>query len=625
MIDFSDAGAFASTTPQGFQIAFGLLLPGITAKDGFEVVVRIIHRDDRFNPAVPARKFSLTWQQNDSRGLWKATVAVQPDGRTNLGKEGVHLYRFQLLLTDHAGTQHIVTNWFTDPFARRTEEGLMSAIELRRNPTAFVWTDANHKTPELDDLIVYELQIAQFNDTFDGVVERLDYLKSLGVNCLELMPVNSAKTDFDWGYGPLHYFSPSTHYGGPDGLRRLVNSCHAAGVAVILDVVYQHVDPFFTYHQVYDDLKKIPDAPHPASPMIGADGQFGPQADFNQEFTRDFFVAANQNWLDNYHVDGFRYDQVTDLYTSPTDNAYAALAFRTYNYSVNKPRFTQDPNSYSRIIQCAEALGKAKPVLATTYTNCAWQDDLLNKAVAIAAGALVTDDFAHTLDPLFQGYPDTNTVTNADGQPVKMPVAPFQYLNSHDHSHLIVAAGLEHPKDLLSPGDRTKFWKLQPMVVALLTCQGVPMLWQGEEFVESYNLPGGGQARIGLRRDAHWEYFYDDNGTPMVRLYRRLGQLRRSTPALRGRRSFYYFEQSLKGNQILAYHRHDPASDSWAMVVLNFGHTEGTIQLPFPKAGIWTEMLDADTSPMPPIQIASDQATATVNVPPNYGYVFVRG
>ena len=68
---------------------------------------------------------------------------------------------------------------------------------------------AAYKTPELSDLIVYELHIEQFNDTFDGVIDRLDYLQSLGVNCLELMPVMSHKLDFDWGYGPLHYFSPA--------------------------------------------------------------------------------------------------------------------------------------------------------------------------------------------------------------------------------------------------------------------------------------------------------------------------------------------------------------------------------------------------------------------------------
>src|SRR5262249_11123315 len=107
-----------------------------------------------------------------------------------------------------------------------------------------------------------------------------------GVNCLELMPVTSPKLDFDWDYGPLHYFSPSAHFGGPDGLRRLVDACHHSGIAVILDVVYQHVDPAFAYKLVYDNVNNTPGPPNANSPMIGANGPFGPQCDFGQVFTQ---------------------------------------------------------------------------------------------------------------------------------------------------------------------------------------------------------------------------------------------------------------------------------------------------------------------------------------------------
>lgn len=85
----------------------------------------------------------------------------------------------------------------------------------------------------------------------------------------------SSKLDFDWGYGPLHYFSPSAHLGGPDGLRGLVDACHGVNMAVILDIVYQHVDPGFAYKLVYDDVNGTPGAPRVSSPMIGAGGLFG--------------------------------------------------------------------------------------------------------------------------------------------------------------------------------------------------------------------------------------------------------------------------------------------------------------------------------------------------------------
>ncbi len=156
------------------------------------------------------------------------------------------------------------------------------------------------------------------------------------MNCLELMPVTSTKLDFDWGYGPVQYFAPNSEYGGPLGLMQLVDACHANGFAVILDLVYQHVDPSFPYAQVYQDIAnaKIPGM---ASPMIGANGPFGPVVDFSQVFAQQFFQIANQRWLDVYHVDGFRYDEVTDLYQSPTDTGYALLAYETYLYSRDIP------------------------------------------------------------------------------------------------------------------------------------------------------------------------------------------------------------------------------------------------------------------------------------------------
>jgi maltooligosyltrehalose trehalohydrolase len=628
VIDLTEVGAFPSVVPGGFRIQFGLYLPGIRATDGFDVVVLVIHKDDRFDPAIQPKRLSLTWNAGHPLDLWSGPVLVQPVAGTNFGTQGLYLYRFQLGWTPPGGTRRLITRWFTDPFARQTEIGLLSAVTLSRNPAPFGWTDDAYKTPDPDDLIVYELQIEQFNDTFDGVIERLTYLQSLGVNCLELMPVTSTKLDFDWGYGPLHYFSPSAHFGGPDGLRRLVDACHQSSMAVILDVVYQHVDPDFPYNLVYAGVNNTSGTPKVPSPMIGSDGQFGPQADFNQTFTQDYFGVSNRHWLDEYHVDGFRYDEVTDLYSSPTDNAYAKLAYDTYRYSLGIPRFQRGANSYSRIIQCAEALWKAPDVLRGTYTSCAWQNDLLDRAEAIAGGAAPSNDFAHDLDPFFGSlYPATKTVVNAAGNPVDMPVAPFQYLNSHDHSHLIVFAGTTGSGPF-PPGDRSRFWHLQPFAIALYSSQGVPMLWEGEEFADAYNLPGDGFARVDLRRDTHWEYFYDDFGVPMIRLYRRLAQLRRTCRSLRSRESFYYWQQSLQGSQLMAYHRHAPAGlaqpEEYAMVILNFAAYADTIQVPFPKAGQWTEKVDENDRPSPmTISVANPGDVQRVTVPSNYGYIFL--
>jgi 1,4-alpha-glucan branching enzyme len=624
----NEVGAFPSFTPGGFQIRFGVYLPGVREADRFEVVVRVIHRDDRFDPAIQPQDTPLTWDSTHPLDLWSKTVPVLPAPGTSFGKEGVYLYRFQLWWSPPGEPRKIVTEWFCDPFARQTDVGELSAVSLARTATPVTWTDADYKTPDLDDLVVYELQVEQFNDTFDGVIARIPYFLSLGVNCLELMPVMSPKMDFDWGYGPLNYFAPAARFGDPARLHALVDTFHGAGIAVILDVVYQHVDPAFPYSLVYADINATPGAPKIASPMIGATGRFGPEIDYSRSFAQDYVAAVNGYWLDEYHVDGFRYDEVTDLYVSATDTGYAKLVYDTYRHSLAISRFQGGVGSYSRIIQCAEALSRAPDVLRNTYTSCAWQDDLLNGAEAILSGAPLTDGFVHILDPSFaQRYPATKTVVDAAGAPVDMPVAPFQYLNSHDHSHLIVFAGTTGSGPF-PPGDRSRAWRQQPFAIALLTAQGVPMLWEGEEICDAYNLPDEGPARINLRRDMNWQYFYDDFGNPLVRVYRRAGTLRRKTRALRSRESFYYFQQSLRGTGLVAYHRHARADGSnaeqYAMVVLNFSAQPGTIDVPFPEAGAWTEQLDADVRAAPwTIAVAAAGDVQSIDVPSNYGWIFV--
>lgn len=636
-INLAEVGASCVVDAGGtLQIKFGLYLPGIKSTDGFGVVVRVIHDADRFDPSVPPVDISMVWTAWSALDLWTGTATLTPDPQSHYGQDGLYLYRFQLWWTPAGGARQLITEWFPDPFARETDLGMLSAVRCAHQPPApFNWTDGSWRTPDLDSLIVYEAQVEQFNDTFAGVADRIVYLKSLGVNCIELMPVTSTKLDFDWGYGPLHYFAPHAAFGGVAGLTKLVVACHAQGVAVILDVVYQHVDYAFAYYRVYADLQASQGAPKVQSPMIDGVGDFGPRIDFSQVFAQEYCQLANNAWLDTYHVDGFRYDEVTDLYQGPMDTAYAMLAYETYLYSRDIARFGCAPGTYSRLIQCAEALWKAPDVLRNTYTNAAWQEGLLSVAERVAGGdfsAGTLTSLAHALDPMFAGtYPSTKSVVDSAGAAVDMPVAPFQYLNCHDKSHLITFAGTTS-SDPLAPGNRDLFYRMQPLIVALYTCQGVPMLWEGEEFVDDYQLPPGGNARINLRRDMHWEYFYDHQGSPVIRLCRVLGALRAASPALRSRESYYYYAQSLVGNSILAYHRHAPAAggapQQYAMVVINFGQADGQISLPFPSAGVWTEVVVAKsraasgTLPLT-ITIANAGDFASVSVPSNYGYVFL--
>jgi 1,4-alpha-glucan branching enzyme len=624
MISLYRVGASAqAVTAAGVEASFGIYLPGINPADGYQVWVRVIHHDDRFEPWISPADFALEPVGGDPSNLWRSDVTIPQRPGTRQGQPGTYLYRFQLLQAPAAGsgnTPRVVTRWFTDPFAWRTDDvGQLSAFVAPGQPP-FPWTDQFWKVPELECLVVYELHVEEFNSTFAGVADRLPYLQSLGVTCLELMPVSSLKLDFDWGYGPLHFFAPNERWGGPEGFKALVDACHAAGVAVIVDMVFQHVDVSFPYHLVYSDAG-LP------SPMIGGMGGFGPEIDYSQDFARSYVQAVTRYWLHEYHVDGFRYDEVADLYDGPVGIKYAKMAFDAYCESLTMARFTPSggtqPNEYSRIIQCAEALNQPQEVLRSTYSSAVWQDALLNKSEAALTTGAVDDDFAHLLDTRFCGYATEGTVHDVAGSPVQVPVAPFQYLESHDHTQLVAFTGGGDPAGPFA--DRGRWYKVQPFVIALFTCEGIPMLWQGQEFADNYVLPAGGDARIHFRRDAHWEYFYDDAGGPLVRLHRVLAGLRVSNPALRSRESFYYNLASRPADGLLVYRRQSAGAAQIALVCLNFSDAERQLAVPFETAGTYREMLDQDQRAVPwDVTIATVGEMVNMSVPPNYGLVLIR-
>jgi 1,4-alpha-glucan branching enzyme len=621
----------------GFATSFGIYLPNITDAKGYQVIVRIIHEKDQFGIDIPAKNFLLTFDDTDPLGLWYTTINLNEykDNKSFFGTPGTYLYRYTLLrLTGNSVIwpvynpttkeqfdlqADVISPFVSDPFATATGIGKLSAFTIDElPPTPFQWTDQDFKVPPLDDLIVYELQVEEFDASFDGVVQRLDYLASLGVNALELLPVTAVPQVFDWGYAPLNFLAPEDRWGKVADLKHLVNACHQKGIAIILDVVYQHVNPDFAYNRIYKDSGET--GPMGSFP----DGGFGPQITYpGFPFTQGYFRVVNQYWLQEYHVDGFRYDYVPGFFDGPTGQGYANVVYQTYQDSLALPRF-QDSQGFSRIIQCAEDLDDPAGIMRQTYSNATWQDSLLNKVRDMAKYQYVDQNFVNILNPYATGYPESR-----DFNGIQAPVAPFQYLNSHDHEHLItsfgVKPGIGGAGDLRF-GDRANAARLQPYAIALYTCQGIPMLWQGEELAENYTLPDGGNARVSTPRPMHWEYFYDQYGQELIRLYRILGRLRHQIPALRSRQ--FYSIAVMPEAMTVAYQRQTPATvdtlQQTAVVLINFSNSDQGITIPFPKAGTYREMINDDVRSQPlEITAHNDGDRAQVIIPSNYGYVFV--
>ncbi len=165
------------------------------------------------------------------------------------------------------------------------------------------WTDADWRGRPLEDCVIYELHVGTFGGAagFDGVIERLDHLVALGVGAVELMPVHTFPGDRGWGYDPVQMSAPQETYGGPRGLRGLVDACHARGLAVVMDVVYNHTGPLGNH------LPRLGAYAHAAfTPWGDAVNLDGPGSDA----VRRMIIEDAVRWIEVHHVDGLRIDAV---------------------------------------------------------------------------------------------------------------------------------------------------------------------------------------------------------------------------------------------------------------------------------------------------------------------------
>ncbi|SEN27532.1 1,4-alpha-glucan branching enzyme [Nitrosospira multiformis] len=499
-----------------------------------------------------------------------------------------------------------VLDWIIDPFAREYATGKLSAFTLGFVP--YVWSTEENawKTPAVQDLILYELNLAEFGGSLQGAIDRLAYLADLGVNAISVMPVSNVSLDVDWGYLPIGYFGVDERFGRRDDFQRFVDAAHQHGLAVIADVVYGHASADFPYADLYHRLQ------YDENPFMGpfAKDYFGISTDFNRALTRDFFYSVNTHWLNTYHIDGFRYDCVPNYWDGAMGVGYANLVFNTYEYVKTTISLTRFHASDSvRLVQIAEQLEAPEEILEKTYSNATWQNNTFGAATACVHGAAgAIENFGHRLGAL--GY-----IEYASQNGEALPKAPLQYIENHDHSRFLCEFGLDQRdwNPLFMEGSRANWYRLQPYLIALLTAKGLPMLWQGQEFGENYFIPEGGLGRVLLLRPLRWDYFYDTPGKNLVTLTRNLVSLRKNCPELRhGSHYFYSDYERYLSRGILLFHR--KTDDAMSLIALNFTDAEQAVPLRFSRTGSYREQLHGQDN-----FVATEGEERWLSVPSNYG------
>ena len=605
---------------QNGVVGFGVWFPWLTAADGNQVTVKIIHQADQFLQGVPAREFSLACSDRPPYGaFWSASVSIAGPAvaGTSWGQPGKYLYRY---CVTNPRVGHL--DWVLDPVSREFGLGKQSAFTLGYQPYLWSAGEATWRTPAIEDLMMYELDIAEFGGDLVRAAGLLPYLRDLGVNAVEVMPLSNVAGVVDWGYLPIGYFGVDERFGNRADFQQFVDAAHQNGIAVVVDMVYGHTGVDFPYYDLYTRLR------YDENPFMGPFAKdyfsdFGKSTDFRRALTRDYFHSVTNHWLDVYHVDGIRYDCVPNYWDGPTGDGFANTVYQAYqlvkgHVAAGTPGWARFQGSGGdiRLIQCAEQLEDPAGVLATTYANCTWQNRAFDAAKTVAAG-----NWGRIADWGLQlGPADCPASVSSNGDTLTKRV--LQYIENHDHERFICNFGLTNDDQAHAPlfqqGDRARWFKVQPYLIAFLLAQGIPLLWEGQELAENYFLPDDGLGRVALLRAVRWDYFYDDVGRSTIALVRALLRLRTAGAQFK-RGDYYFFNQweryASKG--VLAYARWTP--QAYSLVVVNTSDQDQWVPFWFPIAGDYREELHGGALNLQGVAALTE---TWLRIPSNYGRVW---
>lgn len=429
----------------------------------------------------------------------------------------------------------------------------------------FDWEDENFQMPSWNSLVIYELHVGTFNrsspdavGTFEDVIAKLDYLKELGINCIELLPVAEFAGGISWGYNPAHPFAIEQDYGGPNGFAALVNEAHKRGIAVIIDVVYNHFGPSDVDLWQFDGWSENDKGGIYFYNNHKSETPWGDtRPDYGRKEVRQYLRDNALMWIEKYHCDGLRMDATSYIRYEggglgyDTEIEEGNILMRDINAEIKE--------KYPHVLTIAEDLKGDSRVTDTIEEN------------GLAYGSQWDMNFVHPIREVIED-------THDDTRDLQKVIDAMQFVYSNDafsrivytESHDEVANGKARVPEEIQPGDaESDFAKKRALlgIVLTLTAPGIPMLFQGQEFIED-------------------EYFKDTEGLDWNKEKRHRGieNLVRDVIKLRtgeatgaeGLRS-----QSIEilhvnnETKVLAYTRFDANNiDETVLVVLNFSNQE---------------------------------------------------
>lgn len=469
--------------------------------------------------------------------------------------------------------------WHKNPYASQVTNS--SGNSVIHDPD-FDWTGDNFLMPAWNELVIYELHIGTFNDlsithpgTFEDMINKLPYLRDLGINAVEIMPIAEFAMDDSWGYNPADPFSVESVLGGPQGLYKLVKAAHSCGIAVILDVVYNHFGPGDLDLWVFDGWT---DNAHNGGIYFYDNNRSNSpwghtRPDYGRGEVRQYIRDNALFWLQKYRIDGLRFDSVVNIRTvNGTDlpDGWGLLQWLNNEIRAAQPwkiTIAEDLQNNAWITKSTGAGGAG--------FGSQWDAGFVHPI----RGAIITQNDADrnmlvVQDALYHGY---------NGDAVQRVI----YTESHDE----VANGHQRVPEEIWPGNAQSWFsrKRSTLGAALVfTAPGIPMIFQGQELLE-----------VGYFKDTQpidWSRLIQFSG--INSLYRDLIQLRRNwynnTRGLRGQHiNVFHVNNS---DKLIAFHRWENggAGDD-VIVVANFSNrTYPSYNIGIPRAGYWQVRFNSD-------------------------------
>ncbi|MDZ8056106.1 MAG: alpha-amylase family glycosyl hydrolase [Aulosira sp. ZfuVER01] len=502
---------------------------------------------------------------------WQETVMEKSDDgyfRTQLNLEdGIYQYKFRV---QTQSPNFSPDEWVEviDPYATDVDEqqkiGILQIKNGKRIVDSYSWQYDDIPLPENEELVIYEMHVADFTGgevdkekrgTYLDAIEKLDYLQELGINAIELMPVNEYPGDYSWGYKVRHFFATESSYGSTEDLKRLIDECHRRGIRVFMDGIYNHTDeecPLMLIDRNYWYYEHMHYPEDPAN-------YWGPEFNYdNYDEKLDIKPAWKyigdvvRFWDREYHIDGIRFDAVRQL---ANFEFLHWLATQAKKNTVAKPYY----NIAEHIPDTSKITTPQGPL------DACWHESFHYFIIPHLCGEkFELDHLKQVLDPKQQGYKTATNVIN--------------YLATHDRERLF--------RELGNRGifDEAAFTRAKLGAVLLITAMGIPMLWMGEEFGEHKRK----SEKVTQPKKIAWPLLEKAENRDLFEYYKKLIVLRKHNPALQSDNIEFFHEDAQA--KLLAYRRWSDRG-SQVVIVVNFSNQSLTDYLipNFPTAEHWQD------------------------------------